>query len=823
MVNSSIESLFVNAKPSLKPEGGVPASILPAWKVLIVDDNEEIHSLTKLILQGFAFEGRKIEFLSAYSGKESIEVLSEHKDIALVLLDVVMETDHAGLDVAKKIREELANPLVRIILRTGQPGTAPEERVVIDYDINDYKDKADLTSSKLKTMLVAALRGYRDLCRLEADRLSLVKVSKISKGLFNFQSQEKFCLDIIARLSLLWPLDTDEAASEVVPSALEVRECNGVFRVSFGMGQYSECSHQPISELVSMSTQESIQQAYREERNLFLADHSILYISSTNKAYRFIVYLEGKTIQSERDKELIHILCTNISTAYDNVILVSNLEKLNASLETKVSERTAELEKSKEVAESATHAKSLFLANMSHEIRTPLNAILGFSQLLLIDSNFPKEQFEMVQAIETAGNHLLDVINDVLDLSKIEAGAMELDTCDFELSKLVDDLALVFSMRCEQKGLDWVMEKNIPEPSPVHGDQVKLRQILINLLGNAVKFTEQGSVVFRVTKDKEHDKRYLFDIIDTGPGIDPDDQDGIYDAFHQVRAAIHTSGTGLGLSITKRQVDLMGGQLSLVSEPSKGSCFSFWLDISACSDSLKVESKNYQKVKCIKSGTHLSALVVDDVADNRLILTSLLDDIGISVCEAENGQEALDLLHKNWVDIVFMDIRMPVMNGDEAVKRIRADFEGKDVVCVAISAYSMVHEVEYYLEEGFDIFIPKPFQFIEIYQVLENLCSVEFEYEPGSGLDPKSKSLEFDSQKEGLYAPADSKIILPELLHTELMTAAKLNQVTKIRQLLDELEKVQHGGVRLSAHFNLLLSQYDTLAIVDVLKTIHYE
>ena len=821
MANTPIESLFVNANPSLKQEEDASGPILPAWKVLIVDDDKEVHNLTKLILQSFTFEGRKIEFLSAYSGKESIEVLSEHKDIALVLLDVVMETDHAGLDVAKKIREELANPLVRIILRTGQPGTAPEEQVVIDYDINDYKDKTELTSSKLKTMLVAALRGYRDLCRLEADRLSLVKVSKISTGLFHFQSQEKFCLDIIARLSLLWPLDKGETASEVVPNALEIRECNGIFRVSFGMGRYSECSHQPISELVSMSIQESIQQAYHEERNQFLAEHSILYISSTNKAYRFIVYLEGKTIQTERDKELIHILCTNISTAYDNVILLSNLEKLNASLETKVSERTAELEKSKEVAESATHAKSLFLANMSHEIRTPLNAILGFSQLLLIDSSFPKEQFEMVQAIETAGNHLLDVINDVLDLSKIEAGAMEIDACDFDLSKLIDDLALVFSMRCEQKGLDWVLEKNIPEPSPVHGDQVKLRQILINLLGNAVKFTEQGSILLRVTK--EHEQRYLFEVIDTGAGIDPDDQDGIYDAFHQVRAAIHTSGTGLGLSITKRQIDLMGGELSLVSELLKGSCFSFWLDISASSDSIKTENTNHQKVKCLKPGMHLSALVVDDVADNRLILTSLLDDIGISVCEAENGQKALDLLHQNWVDIVFMDIRMPVMNGDEAVKRIRADFEGKEIVCVAISAYSMVHEVAYYLEEGFDLFIPKPFQFKEIYQLLKDFCSVEFEYELESGPGSKLKSLEYDGQKESDYAQSDSKIILPKSLYTELMAAAKLNQITKIRQLLDELEKVQHGGVRLSAHFNVLLSQYDTSAIIEVLKTIHYE
>jgi len=810
MANTPIESLFVDAEPSLKPEDAksVPASL--PWTVLIVDDNKEIHDLTRLVLQGFKFEGRSIALLSAYSGQESLQLLQQMNDIALVLLDVVMENDHAGLDVARAIRNDIGNTYVRIILRTGQPGTAPEEQVVINYDINDYKDKADLTASKLKTMVVTALRGYRDLRSLEFNRLSLMKVSKISAGLFNYQSQDKFCLDIIARLSVLWPLDTVETVSESVPNSLEIRECNGELRVSFGMGEYANSANKGVSEVVSVVLQAQIQEAFSQQKSLFLPDHSILYIASSTRSYCFVIYLEGKTIQDERDKELINVLCSNISTAYDNVILVSSLDKLNSSLEAKVLKRTAELEKSKEIAESSTHAKSLFLANMSHEIRTPLNAILGFSQLLLINHDFSKDQFEMLQAIEHAGNHLLDVINDVLDLSKIEAGAMELETCDFNLSELIDDLSVMFRMRCEQKGLKWSLEKTIPVGLTVQGDQVKLRQILINLLGNAVKFTDLGVVSLRVMQEGKF--RYIFEIEDTGPGIELKDQNEIYNAFHQTRTAIHTTGTGLGLAITKRQVELMGGQLSLESELLKGSCFSFWLDFFSSSEVVDTKNISDKKIKCLKSGTRLSALVVDDVPDNRLILNSLLNEIGIDVIDATNGQEALELLRRHWVDVVFMDIRMPVMNGDEAVKKIRQEFEGKSIVCVAISAYSMAHEIEYYLEEGFDFFIPKPFKFSEIYGVLEHLCSVEFEYESvlSKGVD-----------EQGVVPTLDySNIVLSEELYTDLMASAQLNQATKIRQLLDQLETIPNGGAGLSAQFNALLSNYDTAGIVSVLKDI---
>jgi len=644
------ELIFVN-DDSINNNGTCGYENSP-WRVLIVDDSPEVHELTKLIFGKFRFENKPIEFISAYSGYESLDLLRKYDGIALVLLDVVMENDHAGLDVAKSIREDLNNKLTRIILRTGQPGQAPEVRVAIDYDINDYKDKADLTSSRLISSVVTALRGYRDLCRLD---------------------------------------------------------------------------------------------------------------------------------------------------------------NMNDVLEEKVKLRTADLEKSKEAAEAATNAKSIFLSNMSHEIRTPLNAILGFAQLSLRNEKLPKENFDMIQAIEVAGNHLLEVINDVLDLSKIEAGEMKTEDSDFILSKLIDDISVMFEMRCGQKGLQWSLVNDYNRDIEVRGDQGKIRQILINILGNAAKFTDKGSVQLRISSS--NNDQFIFEVKDTGPGICPLEQDLIFNMFHQVTGNIHATGTGLGLSISKRQAELMGGTLALDSQLGIGSKFTFSIKLLAASSKVLVSSVSDKNIRCLTSDMNITALVVDDVEVNRVMLSGLLLDLGVDVVSATNGQEALEKLRKQMVDIVYMDIRMPIMNGDEAVKTIRDEFSNANVICVAISAYSMAHEIEYYLSVGFDRYISKPFHFDEIYKTLKDFCGAKFEYDEGSDGDVESV---IDGSN------VFSQLVLPGLLYSELMTAVELNRMTKIRQLLDDLGLIDNGGAELKENLSLLLDSYDTDSMIEILKKIEY-
>ena len=621
-----------------------------AWRVLIVDDSPEVHELTKLIFGRFRFEDKPIEFISAYSGFESLELLRKYDDIALVLLDVVMENDHAGLDVVKSIREDLNNQLIRIILRTGQPGQAPEVKVAIDYDINDYKDKADLTSSRLISSVVTALRGYRDLCRLD---------------------------------------------------------------------------------------------------------------------------------------------------------------NMNDILEEKVTSRTADLEKSKEAAEAASHAKSIFLSNISHEIRTPLNAILGFAQLSLRNEKLPLENFDMIQAIETAGNHLLDVINDVLDLSKIEAGEMKTEKSDFILSKLIDDISIMFDMRCDQKSLKWTLVNDYNKDVEVRGDQGKIRQVLINLLGNAVKFTDKGSVELRIFSSSND--QFVFEVQDTGLGIPAVEQDLVFNMFHQTAGNIHATGTGLGLSISKRQAELMGGTLALDSRLGVGSKFTFSIELPTASKKVLVSAASDKNIRCLTPGTNISALVVDDVDVNRVMLSGLLVDLGVDVVSAANGQEALEELRKKMVDIVYMDIRMPIMNGDEAVRIIRDEFSNVNVTCVAISAYSMAHEIEYYLSVGFDRYISKPFHFDEIYKTLKEFCGADFEY--GKGIDGDNESAIAGLNDFG-------KLELPGLFYSELVAAVELNRMTKIRQLLDDLGLIRNGGAELKAYLSSLLDSYDTGSMIEVLKKI---
>ena len=646
--DSDNKFIFRNDDPKVKNQTNFESSAV--WRVLIVDDSPEVHELTKLIFGKFRFEDKSIEFISAYSGCESLELLREHDGIALVLLDVVMENDHAGLDVAKSIREDLNNKLTRIILRTGQPGQAPEVKVAIDYDINDYKDKADLTSSRLISSVVTALRGYRDLVRLE---------------------------------------------------------------------------------------------------------------------------------------------------------------NMNETLEKKVKLRTADLEKSKEAAEAATHAKSIFLSNISHEIRTPLNAILGFAQLSLRNEKLPKENFDMIQAIEIAGNHLLDVINDVLDLSKIEAGEMKVENTDFILSKLLDDISIMFEMRCDQKSLQWSLVNDYNQDVEVRGDQGKIRQVLINLLGNAVKFTDKGRVQLRVFLSGGD--QFLFEVKDTGSGISLIEQGLVFNMFHQADGNMNATGTGLGLSISKRQAELMEGKLELDSQVGVGSQFTFSLKLPRALKKVAVSVASNRNIRRLTSDMNISALVVDDVEVNRVMLSGLLLDLGVDVVSAVNGEDALDQLRKKMVDIVYMDIRMPIMNGDEAVKTIRKEFLNTNVICVAISAYSMAHEIEYYLSVGFNRYISKPFHFDEIYKTLTDFCSAEFEYEEDSN-DNNEKVV------EGLND--FNQLVLPELLYSELVAAVELNRMTKIRQLLDDLKLIDNGGAELKATLSLLLDSYDTGSMIDVLKNI---
>ncbi len=348
--------------------------------------------------------------------------------------------------------------------------------------------------------------------------------------------------------------------------------------------------------------------------------------------------------------------------------------RLYATLEQRVVERTRELEKTKLEAEAANHAKSAFLANMSHEIRTPLNAILGYCQILRRHIDFNDRQISEVKALAQNGEQLLALINDVLDLSKIEAGRMELQNSDFDLTGLIENVSKTFEMRCKEKALDWRVEWQPAPPSTfvVHGDEGKLRQVLNNLLSNAVKFTDAGEIVLRLvtTPSGNGVSRVAFHVIDTGIGIAVEDQAKIFRAFDQITSDEAREGTGLGLPIAQKHVVLMGGHLGVISTPGDGSQFFFTLPFTPDSESVVAISEDADLFIHLAEETPVKALVVDDVDDNRAVLARLLQDLGVEVQTAEHGGQVLHRLAAHGPDIVFMDIRMRVVDGLSAVREI---------------------------------------------------------------------------------------------------------------------------------------------------------
>jgi signal transduction histidine kinase len=476
--------------------------------VLVVDDDETVIQVTRLVLSRFRFDDHALELICAMSGQEAIEIMSQRADIAIVLLDVVMESDDSGFEVVSFIRNTLHNYTTRILLRTGQPGLAPERQVINDYDINDYIAKTEATTDRLNLSMTNALRSYRDILRAE------------------------------------------------------------------------HLTHRIVS---------------------------------------------------------------------------------------------AELEQQQ--ALKASQAKSAFLAHMSHEIRTPLNGIIGMADILA-DTQLSKEQQGYLEDIHNSGRALLGIVNDVLDLSKIEAGKLELDPRSFKLTDMIGEVNSMFNAPMMNKSIQYTQYISPAVPKYLFADSIRIQQLLMNLLSNALKFTPQGGSIGLsldaedvAAEDGVDQFTLKLSITDTGIGISEDRLGSIFDAYQQ--AETHTSriygGTGLGLSLCRQVSQLMKGRIEVASTVGVGSAFTAFIVVKNGIGSSAEPTDSQDDI----SIAGLKVMVAEDNPTNRKVIQMLLKKLGVDAFIVDDGQQLLDQVDSLQPDLILMDCHMPIMDGFEATKILR--------------------------------------------------------------------------------------------------------------------------------------------------------
>ncbi len=478
----------------------------------------------------------------------------------------------------------------------------------------------------------------------------------------------------------------------------------------------------------------------------------------------------------------------------------AQLEVINRALTSEIVQRKRieqELRKAEEVAQNASQAKSEFLANMSHELRTPLNGILGYTQILQRTESLSEKGRKGVSVIYQCGSHLLNLINDVLDLSKIEARKLELNRVGFYLPAFIDSVVEICRIQAEQKVIAFHVNLDPDLPTGIYADEKRLRQVLINLLSNAIKFTHEGSVSFQakvISQELDADGKITnykirFEIADTGAGITPEQTQKIFQPFEQVgNQKRQSEGTGLGLAISQQIILLMGGQIQVQSELGKGS--TFWFEVQL------PESKDWAKVsRVIEQGTIIgyqgqkrTILIVDDKWENRSVIVNLLEPVGFTVIEAGNGQEGWEQAVAHKPDLIITDLVMPVNDGFKFIKRLRWSNQFKKIAVIASSASVFAADQYKSVDAGANIFLPKPIEAEALLELLRKLLQLQWIFD-GKADTIKKTDIGGMDNLEKIISPSNE--VLKQLL--------ELAQDGDIQLLLELVQQLSASDEQLSA------------------------
>jgi signal transduction histidine kinase/CheY-like chemotaxis protein len=548
------------------------------WKVAIIDDDAAVHSGTRYALSDYVLGGSRLELLSAYSAMEGRNLLASHPDMAVVLLDVVMESDGAGLDLVQYIRNVLKNDTVRIILRTGQPGQAPERQVIVDYDINDYKAKTELTADKLFTALTAAIRSYQQLMRLVETRRGLELIVDAASELFDLKSMRKLAAGVLTQIAGLV-----QAQCEGI-LVLREDQRDG-FAILAGSGVYSGVVEAGEAGLDAPMAA-LVRSAFERRRHAFDGHQTVLYIE-TASGREVVVALQSDKPLSETDRTLVAVFCGRLSTAFDNVILYEQLQAANETLEQRVAERTRQLTVANErlttqwarLKRTNDH-KGEVLGTVAHDLKNPLGVILGRSEmmgeLLGLDPPNIDRANAQIEQIRSSVARMTSMVDELINDAMLDAEDIVLRPADIDAVAIVAAVIDANAPLAERKRQMLVFSG--PDSMPGRADPDRLREAIDNLVSNAIKYSPAGGRIHVSLSSTESGHRIA--VADSGPGLSPEDQQRLFGRFQRLSAKPTggESSTGLGLFICRRIVELHGGRITAASEgPGRGAIFAITL------------------------------------------------------------------------------------------------------------------------------------------------------------------------------------------------------------------------------------------------------
>ncbi len=558
-----------------------PAETGPRWKIAVIDDDPAVHNGTRFALSDYSLNGQGLEILSAYSAAEGRELMREHPDMAAVLLDVIMETDDAGLGLVESIRKELKNETVRIILRTGQPGQAPERRVIVDYDINDYKAKTELTADKLFTSLTAALRSYQQLQRMVETRRGLEIIIDAASTLYDFKSMQRLAEGVLTQIASL--LNADCAGILVLR---EVGNTDESFLVLAGSGCYSRFIGDTGTPGLGNELRQLVGEAFRRRQHEFMPQRSVLYLQ-TGSGREVVVLLEAAKELSDTDRALVEIFASRLSIAFDNVILYEQLQEANVRLEDRVAQRTRDLTSANRRLASqwarlqrANEYKNEILGTVAHDLKNPLSVILGRTEMLsdmLQHAVSPVDSMrQQLGHIRTATKRLTEMVDTLVADAMADALDITVRRELIDLASLVNEVAEANRPLAERK--QQIISVSVPVEHPALVDSDRMRETIDNLLSNAVKYSPIGGRIdVEIARDGNST---VIRVKDAGAGLSPEDLTRLFGRFQRLSAK-PTGGensTGLGLSIVKRIIDLHGGTIAAASPgPGLGTTFTVTL------------------------------------------------------------------------------------------------------------------------------------------------------------------------------------------------------------------------------------------------------